>query len=1103
MPAEYKEQYSSQIPAVRLLCNLGWRVMTAEEALAQRGGRLGGVLLEGILTDWLRTHNAITYKGKSYPFSDGNINEAVQALKSVLYDGLVRTNEKVYDLICLPKSLKQTIEGDTRSFDLHYIDWKRPERNVYHLVEEFAIERAGRPDDPDREREEEDLELPEGEIVARKRENCRRPDIVLFINGIPLAVIECKRPDLEGAVDQAISQQLRNQRPSEIPALFQYAQLLMAVAGNGAKFATVGTPKKFWAVWKEKGWADADEATLCELVNTEPEEGDSARLFSHRDPEMREYFAAYGERKPTAQDRAIYGLCRPERLLELIYQFIVFDAGEKKIARYQQYFCIKRTMARLKERDPETGGRRGGVIWHTQGSGKSLTMVMLAKAIALDPAIRNPRIMLVTDRVDLDDQIYGTFRACGMEPVKAESGAHLTELLAGDKTSIITTIIDKFETVAGKRNYRNTDENIFVLVDESHRSHHGRVRNSLFGDRARKMHQVLPRACYLGFTGTPLMKQDKNTARLFGGLIDSYPIALAVEDKAVVPLLYEGRDVDLRVDRDAIDTWFERVTQNLSREQKADLKKKFATTGQLNKAEQKVRCIAWDVATHYHDTWQGTGFKGQLVTPDKDTAIRYKEFLDETGMVTSEILISGPDTRKDHEEVEGEETERVQTFWKRMMDRYGTEEAYNKGVITAFKQAEQPEIIIVVSKLLTGFDAPRNTVLYLTKKLEGHTLLQAIARVNRLFEGKDFGYILDYVGVLGKLDEAMDLYGSFEGFDKKDLEETLGEITDYISNLPQKHSDLWELFKGVRNKKDQEAFEEALADEALRMEFYKRLSDFARTLQIALSSIKFSENTPAKLIERYRGDLRFFENLRRSVRQRYAEEIDFKEYEKRIRALVDRHVGATNVQQIVPLVSIFDEDAFRKEVEKITSSRSKADAIAHRTAKTIRERWDEDPAFYKKFSEMLQQVIDEFRSGRLSDAEYLTSVSQVMKSVIDRSGDSTPDALRSHEVARAFYGVIQEILTGRLGSEEEMTKFGVDASRGIEERILALRIINWTSNDDVINQMKIAIEELILDELADRYGVQIEFDDLDLLMEKCINIAKVRLPYGDTIDKKV
>lgn len=1050
---DLNEDAISQLPALQLLNNLGYTYLSPEEALRLRGERKKEVLLEGVLVPWLRANNHMHYKGRSYPISEGNILAMVQALKDLPFDGLVRTNEKIYDLICLGKSVQQAIEGDTKSPTLKFIDWEQPQNNVYHVTEEFAVERSG-------------------------THETRRPDLVLFVNGIPLCVIECKSPALKDPMQQAISQQIRNQKDGEIPQLFVYSQLLLALSKNEARYATTGTPAKFWAVWREEG--EAFEALLQAAIQTPLSETQVQQIYASRKFLLRDQSGAYGTlmREATEQDRALVALCRPERLLELTYRFMLYDAGVKKIARYQQYFCIQKTMHRIQQRQAD-GSRRGGVVWHTQGSGKSLTMVLLAKSIALAKHIEDYKIVLVTDRVDLDDQIYKTFHHCGKEVEQATTGKHLLELLQGSKQRIITTLIHKFDKAVANSQVHISDPNVFVLVDEGHRGQYGTFHA--------KMRKVLPKACYLGFTGTPVMKKDKDTLEKFGGLIDTYTIDKAVADKAVVPLLYEGRHVEQTVNAQGIDNWFQRITAQLTEDQANDLKKKFATSDQLNQTEQKIMAMAWDISEHFQQNWQGTGFKGQLVTPKKRTALLFKKYLDEFGMVSSEVLISGPDEREGEADLYDENTQEVQRFWQGMMQKYGNEKEYNKQLINAFKKADEPEIIIVVDKLLTGFDAPRNTILYLTRKLKEHTLLQAIARVNRLHDGKEFGYILDYRGVLENLDQALDLYADLEGFDAGDLEHLLTDVSVEISTLPQKHSILWETFKEVKNKGDVEAYERLLADEALRDLFYERLSAYARTLAIALSSVAFLEETPQDKTDRYRRDLKFFSKLRMAVRHRYAEVVDFSEYEPKIQKLLDTHVGTGEIETITPLVNIFDAEAFAEEVEKMTGVGSKADTIAHRTARTIHEKMQEDPAFYQRFSDMLKAAIDAFRAERIKANEYLKQVTEIMQAVLNRTGDKIPAVLDGHDVAKAYFGVLKEVLNAFEIPDDLFAQTALQIDTAID----ALRIVNWSQDIDVQNRMRIEIEDLLF-EFKAQTSQDFGFDEIDALIEKCLDIARAR-----------
>ena len=1062
----FNEKYLSQIPALQVLINLGYSYLTPDQALAARGGKPGQVLMEEVLRERLKRNNRIQYKGQSYLFSEENIQTAIQRLKNVKYDGLLKTNEAIYDLLTLGVSLEQSIEGDSKSFTLNYIDWKNPANNDYHVTAEFPVERT------------------------RSTETCR-PDIVLFVNGIPFAVIECKSPKVE--VGQAVSQMIRNQREEYIPKLFTYTQVLVGVNKNGGQYATTGTPAKFWALWREQ-FDDAKAVTAVVNAPLKPQDRDA--LFSGDFAVARAFFDAMereGERQVTEQDRTLYSLCRPERLLDLALQFTVFDGGIRKVARYQQFFAIKRVIERVKHRD-DVGRRLGGIIWHTQGSGKSLTMVMLARALALDPDIRNPRIVLVTDRVDLDKHLGNTFAACGLTPDRADSGRHLLELVSENKAHIVTTLIHKFDKALSIRKHVEESADVFILVDESHRTN--------FGGFSARMRQMFPMACYLGFTGTPLMKKEKNNFAKFGGLIDTYAINQAVKDGAVVPLLYEARHVEMEQNEKAIDTWFERHTQGLTDAQKADLKKKYSRAEMLNKADQVIYMRAFDISEHFRQNWKGTGFKAQLVAPSKAAALTYKKFLDEIGHVTSEVIISPPDTREGNEETDDEPADEVVAFWERMMKRYGSEEEYNKQVINLFKYGDDPEVLIVVDKLLTGFDAPRNTVLYLTRKLREHTLLQAIARVNRLYDDdegtqpKEFGYIIDYAGILGELDQALTTYSALDGFDEADLAGALVSINEEVGKLPQHHADLWDLFKEVKNQHDEEAYEQLLADEKLRESFYERLAAYGKTLSIAMSSEQFIASTPEKKLQSYKNDLKRFTNLKASVKLRYAESVDYRDFEPKIKKLLDTHISASDVVRLNEPVNIFDEKAFKQVVEEqgeTKATAARADMIAHATKKAISERLEQDPAFYEKFSKLIQQAIDDFRAKRISDLEYLNKVSEIKDAVVNRRSDDAPAQLAGNDNALALYGVLKPYVLGHVKAEETAATLAANSAVDIWSIIQRNKKVGFWDDLDAQRRTMNEIDDYLYDEVKDKKGVQLTTGEMDDIIDRTMQLARHRM----------
>lgn len=1068
MTPSYQEDHISQIPAIQLLMKLGYKYISPEQALVLRDNRTSNVLLTPILKEQLAKINSINYKGEKHPFSDANINLAINELKDLpIHLGYINANQHFYDLITLGKSFEQTINGDRKSFSFKYIDWEKPENNIFHVSEEFAVTRSNRSD-------------------------TYRPDIVLFVNGLPLGIIECKSNAIKSPIDEAISQNLRNQKEDGIRDLYVYSNLVMGLAVNEAKYATTGTPKEFWNVWIEKFTKKYTEQEFLQELNnikqaTLPND-ERTEIFKTR---YAATFKRFNELEKdvvmlTEQDKMIYSICRPERFLELMYQYILYDDGIKKIARYQQYFGIKKTIKRI-EKVGTDGKRRGGVIWHTQGSGKSLTMAMLAQMIALNKNIKNPKIVLVTDRIDLNDQITDTFKKCKIDVVEASTGKHLIDLLNSSSDAVITTIINKFKAAVAKAPEGFTSSEIFVLIDEGHRSQYGTFNV--------KMQKTFPNACFIAFTGTPLMKSEKDTAKKFGGVIDEYTIKDAVEDGAVLPLFYEGRHNDITVNEKPLDNYFEKVSEPLTKYGKASLKRKFSSKNTINKSDQVIYDRAWDISDHFTEFIQGTGFKAQLVAPNKTTAIMYHNYLKEIGKVTSEVVISAPDSRKDNDDAYVENEDVVQKFYKAMIDKYGNHKDYEENIIKSFKKQEHPEIIIVVDKLLTGFDAPINRVLYLTRNLKDHTLLQAIARVNRVHEGKDYGLIIDYYGNLENLDKAIEDYSGDNELDKEDVKGSVTNVNELINQLPQAYSELWDVFKTVKNKFDTEAYAVLLGDEEMRHTFYEKLSKFLRLFNLAMSTVQFNDSKNDEIIEKYKKESKFFIQLRIDVKRRYFDDIDYKEYEKQVQKLIDKHIVTDGeVLKITQPIDIFNKQQRDDEVEKLIGSAAKADHIASRTSKGISIKMQEDPIFYTKLSDLIKQTIQEYKQSRINEAEYLNRIKDIENTFINGKQDNVPKSIVDNKIAIAFYNFINDKLSEHLKDNNQNADIALEVRSLIEGVVLEgdKPIVDWKSNAD--------LEKKIWNELDDYfYGISLQleqnipFDIIDAFIEEVIKIAKKQM----------
>ncbi|MFA5298887.1 MAG: restriction endonuclease subunit R, partial [Lutibacter sp.] len=635
-----------------------------------------------------------------------------------------------------------------------------------------------------------------------------------------------------------------------------------------------------------------------------------------------------------------------------------------------------------------------------------------------------------------------------------------------------------------------TSPNIFVLIDEGHRSQYGTFNV--------KMQKVFPNACFIAFTGTPLMKKEKSTANKFGGIIDVYSITDAVADKAVVPLLYEGRHNLIEVNDKPLDTFFDKISEPLTLYGKAALKRKYSTANQLNKADQVIYARAWNISEHFEDNIQGTGFKGQLVAPNKTTAIKYREYIKEIGKVSCEVLISAPDTRENYEDAFEENEDVVLKFYKAMMDKYGNQKNYEKSVISAFKKQEKPEVIIVVDKLLTGFDAPNNQVLYITRSLREHTLLQAIARVNRVAPGKEYGFIIDYFGNLENLDKALDTYSGLNDFEQEELVGTVININKEIEKLPQAHSELWDIFKTIKNKYDAEAYSELLNDDSIRHPFYEKLSAFVRLFKLAMASIAFNDSSNEKTIDKYKKDSKFFLQLRVDVKRRYFDDLDYAAYEPQVQKLIDKHITTQGeVLKITELVNIFDKEKREEEVEKIVGKAAKADHIATRTIKAINVKMNEDPIFYKNLSTLIREAINDYHQHRIDEALYLQKAKEYENQFLTGKQNNVPNKIQEKPNAIAFYNLINAVLENSFKNTSEPKEVQADTALEVEYCIKHIvyendtLIIDWQTNTDIEKTIKNKLDDLLF-EKQQQYDIQFSFDKIDELIEEVIKIAKLK-----------
>lgn len=1051
----FDEAKQSQLPLVELLINMGYKYVSRDEALRQRGGDTTKFILADIAREALMRINSYEDNGQTYKFSDVTIAQVVEELEATRLEGLMDTSQKIYNII-MPKTGGMTkevlVNGRRESKDIRFIDFEHPENNEFHVTVEYT---------------------------ATGKESIRC-DVVCFVNGLPFVVIENKKSSVD--IEQAIIQLLGYQKPEKCPRLFIYPQLLIATNGSEFLYGTTGTPAKFYVNWREKEIpAEELDARIHELIAKPINKNVYAQLLADLNGSTTGH-AQKLSRRIKEQDRGAFAMLQKHRLLDIAKNFILYDAGTKKVMRYQQYFAIHKMLRRVHEiEQTETGERRrGGIVWHTQGSGKSLTMVMFVRALIEDPEIKNPRVLVVTDRRDLDRQIKATFQNAGLkkEVKQAASGEDLLDRIRDKDDSIITTLVHKFGAASRKRGgFVDYDKNIFVLVDEAHRSHSGESPEAVVS-ASMEMQRTIPNACFIAFTGTPLLKKDKSRNR-WGSFIDKYTIDDALNDNVILPLIYEGRYVDLRQDSEEIDRLANRVMEDLSAKQKYLVQKDIERRS-LQENPRRIEEICYDIEKHYTERFQGTGLKAQIVAPSKYAALLMQRYFEKRGKIQTALVISDENGEPPEDD---EHKKEVEEFLKYVKANYINLQKYEESVIDSFiNNPDGIEILIVVDKLLTGFDAPPNTVLYLAKELRDHNLLQAIARVNRLYKNPNFpktaGFIIDYSENAQNIHTAMQLFGNY---DEEDVKHALIDVDDKIRELESAYDQLCDMFKGV--DMDDQALLEYLRDEPTRKLFGEKVSNFQRIFTECLDL----QNFAAKFnkIGQYKQDFKKFHNLKKSAALMYGDHVDLRKYKLELVKILDDNVKAAAAEVMTDEIEITDRDQLREAVEELGSTASKAEAIAAQTSRIITERREEDPKLYDRFSKRIDEIIEAMRQKKLADIEALKQLRLLSDEVLTKKDDTLPEDVAKKDGAGILYRNLEDELY--LIHDKELYKQTILDLTDVVKRSAT---VDWWRNHEIKRAMRNNLDDYLYDVVKMQHGIDLDYKQIEVIIEKIMTLAE-------------
>jgi len=987
MTIQTPEYIYSEKPAIELLQKLGYEYFNAAEFDPRDS--INDVILKDRLLESLKKLNPW--------INENNLNKAYKKVTSVLASSLMEANEEVYKLITGRSdsnfSVNQVIDAREQSKTPVFIDFQNIENNDFLVVNQMKF---------------------------KGKERNSIPDLVVFVNGLPLAVIEAKSSTAIDASDLAINDLNYYQRNSE--KLFYYNQVCAGIYKHGGKYAAIGAKEIHYQVFKSDDNTELQALLDRDLIN---------------------------------QDILLYNLFEKGKFLDLIRNFVIFEITEgskiKKLPRYQQIRAVNKTIDKLKDEE------KGGVVWHTQGSGKSITMVYLATKLRREEnGFNNPTIIVMTDRIDLHDQITKTFQKCGFpNPIGATSVDHLQNLLKDDYGKTIMTTIQKFQDTEkdenGKKIRKNIEDfpvlsekkNIFVLTDEAHRTQYGLL--------AGFMRNAIPNAKFIAFTGTPIDKEEKSTLREFDGgdYIDKYTIKQSVEDGATLPILYEDGLPELYVEKELLDKQFNLLFGDEEAEKQEKLRNKASSLSTFMLAKNRVKRIAEHIIEHYKTKINPNGHKAMLVCYNRKQAIEYKKIFDELqkngvhNFKTRVVMSFTP--KKDPEEYFKIATpeDKVKQAIEDFKLPFGNEEEKD---LAGRKKCNNDAILIVSDMLLTGYDAPIVGVMYLDKLLKEHNLLQGIARVNRTRSGKNNGLLVDYCGITEHLVQALEIFSG-----ELEPNEVMQNLNEEFSRLDLRHDQLVAFFRHIKidRFKEKDAYINKavinLEAEDERDEFKDLLKKFNKSMDIVL---------PNSHALQYEYDLKLYNQIRLEARNAYVDETlkITAEDSKKIQKLIDEHLRATGIISLLQEpVSIIDSDKFKEEINNTFSDKSKELKMTHRLKHTIKIEFDKNPEFYKPLAERLEELIEQRRQERITQLDFLKELEEIQNRIINKNKEAQSLGFET-EKEFAVYKTLENILEG---DSKFITKILFNALES------ELNIIDWQNKEQIQKEMRKKIKETI------------------------------------------